>query len=93
ALVAAVTDDTPAAHAGLKPGYIITSVGSESVNTPKDLSRLVADLSPGAKKSLSVWRDGKTIDLNFTVVTNEEGQQHRLAAGFAGIGDCGLDVA
>ncbi|MGO7917390.1 PDZ domain-containing protein, partial [Rhizobium ruizarguesonis] len=63
ALVAAVTDDTPAAHAGLKPCDIITSVGSESVKTPKDLSRLVAYLSPGAKKSLIVWRDGKTIDL------------------------------
>ncbi|MGO8462687.1 PDZ domain-containing protein, partial [Rhizobium ruizarguesonis] len=63
-------DDTPAAHAGLKPGDIITSVGSESVKTPKDLSRLVADLSTGAKKSLSVWREGKTIDLNVTVGTN-----------------------
>ncbi|MGO7582624.1 DegQ family serine endoprotease [Rhizobium ruizarguesonis] len=79
ALVAAVTDDTPAAHAGLKPGDIITSVGSESVKTPKDLSRLVADLSPGAKKSLSVWRDGKTIDLNVTVGTNEEGQKQAAA--------------
>ncbi|MGO8426132.1 PDZ domain-containing protein, partial [Rhizobium ruizarguesonis] len=64
---------------GLKPGDIITSVGRESVKTPKDLSRLVADLSPGAKKSLRVWRDGKAIDLNVTVGTNEEGKKQAAA--------------
>ena len=79
ALVAAVTADTPAAHAGVKPGDIITSVGGESVKTPKDLSRLVADLSPGAKKSLGIWRDGKTIDLNVTVGGNEDGQKQAAA--------------
>ncbi|WHO72440.1 DegQ family serine endoprotease [Rhizobium sp. BT03] len=79
ALVAAVTPDTPAAHAGVKPGDIITSVGGETVKTPKDLSRLVADLSPGAKKSLGIWRDGKVIDLNVTVGTNGEGQKQAAA--------------
>lgn len=79
ALVAAVTADTPAAHAGVKPGDIITSVGGETVKTPKDLSRLVADLSPGAKKSLGLWRDGKTLDLNVTVGTNEDGQKQAAA--------------
>ncbi|RUM26238.1 DegQ family serine endoprotease [Rhizobium vallis] len=79
ALVAAVTTDTPAARAGVKPGDIVTAVGSETVKTPKDLSRLVADLSPGAKESLSVWRDGKTIDLNVTVGGNENGQKQAAA--------------
>ncbi|EJT06717.1 DegQ family serine endoprotease [Rhizobium sp. CCGE 510] len=79
ALVAAVTADTPAAQAGVKPGDIITSVGGDSVKTPKDLSRLVADLSPGAKKSLRVWRDGKVINLNVTVGGNEDGQKQAAA--------------
>lgn len=80
ALVAAVTADTPAAHAGLKAGDIITSVGNETVKTPKDLSRLVADLSPGAKEALGVWRDGKTIDLNVTVGGNEDNPKQASAA-------------
>ncbi|MBB4194959.1 serine protease Do [Rhizobium aethiopicum] len=79
ALVAAVSADTPAAHAGLKPGDIVTSVGGETVKTPKDLSRLVADLSPGTQKSLGVWRDGKEIDLNVTVGANADGQKQAAA--------------
>ena len=79
ALVAAVTADTAAARAGLKSGDIITAVGSETVKTPKDLSRLVADLSPGAKESVSVWRDGKTIDLAVTVGGNENTQKQAAA--------------
>ena len=79
ALVAAVTADTAAARAGLKSGDIITAVGSETVKTPKDLSRLVADLSPGAKESVSVWRDGKTIDLAVTVGGNENSQKQAAA--------------
>lgn len=79
ALVAAVTGGTPAAHAGIKTGDIVTAVGSESVKTPKDLSRLVADLSPGAKETLTVWRDGKTVDLNVTVGGNDDGQKQAAA--------------
>lgn len=79
ALVTAVTADTAAARAGLKSGDIITAVGSETVKTPKDLSRLVADLSPGAKESVSVWRDGKTIDLAVTVGGNENSQKQAAA--------------
>ena len=75
ALVAAVSDGTPAAHAGVKIGDIVTAVGSENVKTPKDLSRLVADLSPGAKETLTVWRGGKTVDVNVTVGGNEDTQK------------------
>ncbi|MDE1993283.1 MAG: PDZ domain-containing protein, partial [Rhizobiaceae bacterium] len=75
ALVAGVNDGTPAAEAGVKSGDIVTAVGNETVKTPKDLSRLVADLSPGDKKTLSVWRDGKNVDLNVTVGGNDDGQK------------------
>ncbi len=79
ALVATVSNEAPAAHAGVKTGDIVTAVGSESVKTPKDLSRLVADLSPGAKETLTVWRDGKTVDLNVTVGGNEDTQKQAAA--------------
>ncbi|MBX4892040.1 DegQ family serine endoprotease [Rhizobium bangladeshense] len=79
ALVAAVSANTPAANAGLKPGDIVTSVGGETVKTPKDLSRLVADLSPGTNEALGVWRDGRTIDLNVTVGANADGQKQAEA--------------
>ncbi|KAA0695497.1 DegQ family serine endoprotease [Neorhizobium sp. P12A] len=72
ALVAAVTDGTAAAHAGLKAGDIVTGVGSEAVKSPKDLSRLVADLSPGAEEKMSIVRDGKAMDLNVTIGGNDD---------------------
>ncbi|MFS8110276.1 DegQ family serine endoprotease [Rhizobium jaguaris] len=75
ALVANVTDGTPAADAGIKSGDIVTAVGNETVKTPKDLSRLVADLSPGDKRSVTVWRNGKSIDVNVTVGGNDDSKQ------------------
>lgn len=80
ALVAAVNADTPAAHAGLKTGDIVMTVGSEAVKSPHDLSRLVADLSPGAKEAMTVWRDGKTVDLSVTVGGNDGDQKQASAA-------------
>ena len=80
ALVAAVNAGTPAAHAGLKTGDIVMTVGSEAVKSPHDLSRLVADLSPGAKEAMTVWRDGKTIDLSVTVGGNDGDQKQASAA-------------
>jgi serine protease Do len=75
ALIASVNDGTPAARAGLKTGDIVTAVGSETVKTPKDLSRLVADLSPGDKRSLTVWRNGKSMDVNVTIGGNDDSKQ------------------
>ncbi|KRB51536.1 serine protease [Rhizobium sp. Root708] len=79
ALVAAVSDDAPAAQAGVKPGDIVTAVGGSEVRTPKDLSRLVADLAPGDQRTLSVWRDGKTTDVSVTIAGNDDGEQQAAA--------------
>ncbi len=67
ALVADVTKDSPAANADIKQGDIITAVGSKAVSTPKVLSRLIADLSPGDTAAVTVWRDGKSVDLKVGV--------------------------
>lgn len=75
ALVASVNDDTPAARAGIKSGDIVTAVGNETVKTPKDLSRLVADLSPGDQRSVTLWRNGKNVDVSVTIGGNEDSKQ------------------
>ncbi|TCL69459.1 DegQ family serine endoprotease [Rhizobium sp. BK251] len=74
ALVADITKDSPAAKAGLQAGDVVTAVGDETVKTPKDLSRLVADLVPGDKEMLTVWRDGKSVDLNVAIGDNDTQQ-------------------
>ncbi|MGX5721593.1 DegQ family serine endoprotease [Shinella zoogloeoides] len=72
ALVARVDDGTPAAKAGIKSGDVITALAGKPVNSPHELSRMVADLSPGAKESLTVWRDGGNKDLSITVGNNDD---------------------
>jgi len=79
ALVAKVDDGTPAAEAGIHTGDIITALGGKSVNSPRDLSRMVADLTPGAKERVTVWRDGGDKDLSITIGTNDDGSQQASA--------------
>lgn len=81
ALVADVTEGSPAAKAGLKAGDVVINVGSDSVASPKDLSRLVADLSPGDKQTLTVWRDGKSVELKVAIGGGDDGQQLASASG------------
>lgn len=80
ALISSVNEGTPAAKAGLKSGDIVTAVGDNVVKTPKDLSRFVADLAPGDKESLSVWRNGKAKNVEVTIGGNDEGVQKASAS-------------
>lgn len=75
ALVAGVNGGTPAAKAGIRAGDIIIALGGNPVKSPRDLSRMVADLSPGTSKNLSVWRTGKTKDVAITIGDNAADQQ------------------
>jgi serine protease Do len=67
AIVASVGDGSPAAGAGVKSGDIIVAVNGKPTETPKAVSRAIADLAPGDKATLTLWRDGKTQDLAFAV--------------------------
>jgi serine protease Do len=59
ALVAMVTPDSPSAAAGLKQGDVVLAFNGKEVSKMRDLPRLVAAAAPGAKATLTVWRDGK----------------------------------
>ncbi len=63
ALVANVTENSPAANAGLKAGDIITAYGGKPINDSADLPPLVGTTKPGANKDLTIIRDGKTRDI------------------------------
>ncbi|MGB3644425.1 MAG: DegQ family serine endoprotease [Mesorhizobium sp.] len=75
ALVASVTQGSPAAKAGLEPGDVITALGGKDVKDPKDLSRKVADLAPGADETLTVWRKGASTEIPVTIGQNKEDQK------------------
>ncbi len=61
ALIASVSESSPASSAGLRPGDVIQEVNGKVVNTPKDLSRVIADMDPGTKVALKLWRAGRAM--------------------------------
>ncbi|MER9236526.1 DegQ family serine endoprotease [Mesorhizobium sp. M0622] len=72
ALVAHVGDGSPAAHAGIETGDVITGFSGQTIKEPKTLSRAVADLVPGKREALSVWRNGKTVALSVVIGGNDD---------------------
>lgn len=84
ALVSEVTDGSPAASAGIETGDIITSFASHEIKDPKDLSRAVADVSPGARETLDVWRKGKTMEISVDVGRNGDDVKMASTSGDGG---------
>jgi serine protease Do len=64
ALIDKINPDSAAAHAGVKTGDVVTGIDGHAVQSPKDLSRAVADLTPGSRTQVEVWRNGKSQQLS-----------------------------
>jgi serine protease Do len=86
AIVADVTQDSPALRAGIKTGDTILELNGEPVADPRDLARKVARLAPGETVALSVYRGGKREKVSVALGTMP-GEQELVARS----GDNGLD--
>ncbi len=75
ALVATVTDDSPAMKAGIKAGDVITEYDGRKVASSEDLPKLVADTPAGREVPVTVVRDGKTLRLQAKVTKLDEPDQ------------------
>jgi serine protease Do len=73
ALISSVQDDSPAAAAGLKSGDVVTRFGDREIESPKDLSRAVAETASGATVPVQVWRDSaeKTVEVKIAEMKRE----------------------
>lgn len=66
-LVSQVIPGDPADKGGMKTGDVITRVAAAPIDNPSALLARVADMHPGDKVQLTVWRARKSIDLHITL--------------------------
>ncbi len=70
-LITSVTDNSPAAKAGLKAGDVITAVDGEKVTSPGDVSRAISKKDDGPV-SLTIIRDRNARTVTVTPEKNPE---------------------
>jgi S1-C subfamily serine protease len=64
-----VVEDSPADEAGIEPGDIITAVDGLSVDADNPLDLQVLRFAPGEEVTITVLRDGETVELPTTLGT------------------------
>jgi serine protease Do len=79
ALVSSVTEDSPAAKAGLKPGDVIVEFNGQRVARADRLPNVVATTPVGREVSLAIVRDGKPMQL--TAKVGRQAESKEAAAG------------
>ncbi len=67
ALVQEAIPGGAAEKAGVKAGDIILKFNGKPVSSAADLKNMVGMEKPGAAAALNIWRDRKTLDINFSV--------------------------
>jgi putative serine protease PepD len=69
ARIATVTSGSPAAHAGLKAGDVVTALDGHSIANAEELTAAVVSKQPGDTVKITVKRDGSTKTLTATLGT------------------------
>jgi serine protease Do len=67
AMVTQVERDGPAEKAGVEAGDVILRFDGKTIERANELPRIVGSTKPGARVTMSVWRKGKTVDLQVVV--------------------------
>ena len=69
AIVADVTEASPALAGGIQQGDTILKVDGKDIKDSRDLARKVAQIKPGDSVPVTLVRDGKTMDLSVKIGT------------------------
>jgi serine protease Do len=74
ALVSSVEKDSPAERAGLKAGDVVLKLDGKPVERSGELARRIAEMKPGTKATLELWRDGGAKEVAVTVGEAQDAQ-------------------
>jgi serine protease Do len=74
ALVSSIDKNGPAAKSDLKPGDVILAVNGATIEDSVQLPEKIADMRPGQKATLTIWRNGGKQDVSVTVAALNEKQ-------------------
>jgi len=58
------TPDNPARRGGIEPRDVVLAVDGERIETPSELQQKIAFSQPGKTVELTVWRNGREVDLD-----------------------------
>ncbi|MEO6276809.1 DegQ family serine endoprotease [Roseateles sp.] len=75
AVIRSVVAGSPAEKAGVEGGDVVTKVDGKTVDKAADLRRLVANVKPGAKTTLTVFRRGANKDIVVTIGEDERSKK------------------
>ena len=67
ALIAGVSEGSPAEKAGIKPGDIILEFDGEKIKTMRNLPRIVANTKVGKNVVVKIWRDKRSVIKRLTL--------------------------
>ncbi len=81
ALVNNILKGGPAEKAGMRQGDVITAFNGSEVKDPSHLQRLVAESGIGKPVRVTVFRDGKNVDLTMTLANAENAPKARPEPG------------
>lgn len=75
ALVAEAQSGSPAEEAGIQSGDTILAVNGKSVEGPRELALMIAEMTPGTNVNVTYWRDGAKGDLDVELGTLPETEE------------------
>ena len=76
-LIAGVEEGGPAAEAGIERGDIVLEFNGERIHRVQELMFAVADVEPGTKAKMTIWRDGTKKKFNLTLAARSEDRRAR----------------
>ncbi len=93
ALVASISEKSPAQKAGIKEGDIILEFDGKKVDSVKDLPKLVAETEVGKNVLLKIWRNRKMISKKVQLGRLESSEEFKAEQSTVTPTDKGVEVS